>query len=512
MKRGLLSLWLLPALSGACLPFSFAPYYFWPIVFPALWLIFRTFAFGNVKQALLQGWCFGLGYFGVGVSWVYVSIHDHGNAHIPLAIGLTAVFVAAIALFPAVQFSLTAKLSRSVHCITNLVILIAMWVLFEWVRSWLFTGFPWLFLGNAFIDTPLAGWAPIVGVYGISLLVLGSAAALYLAWHYRRRKILVATVAPLIMLWISGQILTQTHWTTPSPQAFKVSMVQANIPQEEKWLPANRSRITKDYLDMTGSLWDSDLIIWPETALPYFKHQAADFLAKLDEKALETHTTLAMGILSAEFNELGEATIYNSFTIVGEGEGLYNKQKLVPFGEYVPLENELRGLIQFFNLPMSDMAKGSEQQVSLKFKEARLMPLICYEVVYPDFVAGYAKSAEVLVTVSNDSWFGDSIGPHQHLQIAQMRALETRKYMLRSTNNGITAIIDPWGKVIAQAPQFEKTILQGEAYLEYGETPFVMAGSTPVIVLSLVLIIGAYWRAHNRRTAKTGRQEQLSAG
>jgi len=512
MKRGLLSIWLLPALAGASLPFSFAPYYFWPIAFPSLWLIFRTFAYGNVKQALLQGWSFGLGYFGVGVSWVYISIHEHGNAPIPLAIGLTVVFVAAIALFPAVHFSLAAKLSRSVHCTTNLVIFIAMWVLFEWVRSWLFTGFPWLYLGNAFIDTPLAGWAPITGVYGVSLLVLGSAGATYLAWHYRRVKILLATAASLMTIWISGQILTQIHWTTPSPQAFKVSMVQANTPQEEKWLPTNRRRITKDYLDMTNSLWDSDLIIWPETALPYFKHQAAVYLEKLDKKALETHTTLAMGILSAEFNKRGEATIYNSFTIVGQGEGLYHKQKLVPFGEYVPLESELRGLIQFFNLPMSDMAKGSKQQTSLKFGNSRLMPLICYEVVYPDFVAGYAQTAEVLVTVSNDSWFGGSIGPHQHLQIAQMRALETQKYMLRSTNNGISAIIDSSGRVTAQAPQFEKTVLTGKAYLEHGETPFVITGSTPVIVLLFILIIGAYWQARRRHPAKTGSHEQLSAG
>ncbi len=511
MKRGMLSIWLLPAIAGACLPFSFAPYYFWPIAFPALGLLYRFFAYSNVKQALIQGWTFGLGFFGVGVSWVYVSIHEHGNAPIPLALALTALFVAAIAIFPAVQFALTAKLSRSIHSITNLIIFISMWVLFEWIRSWLFTGFPWLYLGNAFIDTPLAGWAPIAGVYGVSLLSLLSVACLYLAWHYRRKEIVISATGLLLAIWLGGAFLGQVRWTDPAPNSFKVSMVQANIPQEEKWLPANRSRITRDYLDLTDTLWGSDLIIWPETALPYFKHQAESFLAKLDKKARETNTALAMGILSADFNSLGEATIYNSFTIVGLGEGLYNKQKLVPFGEYVPLEEQLRGLIQFFNLPMSDMAKGSDQQTSLKFGNAHLMPLICYEVVYPDFVAAYAQTADILVTVSNDSWFGASIGPHQHLQIAQMRALETQKYMLRSTNNGITAIIDPWGQVMTKAAQFEKTVLTGEARLQKGETPFVKTGSTPVLLLVFGILSGACWHARKKVSAKSDSKEQLSA-
>ncbi|WP_020409694.1 apolipoprotein N-acyltransferase [Hahella ganghwensis] len=508
MKKSLTTNWILPALSGAILPFCFAPYDLWPLAFPAIWLLLQIFAYDNVRQSLLQGWSFGLGFFGVGVSWVYVSIHDHGGASAPLAVALTALFVAAIALFPALQFALTARLISSSKGaqsqIGRLLILISVWVLFEWVRSWLLTGFPWLYLGTAFIDTPLAGWAPVVGVYGVSLIALLTAAATYACWQHRNRALQTAAILSLVALWAGGASLNTEQWTQPLDDTFTVSMVQANIPQEEKWLPANRNRITQEYLQMTEGLWDSDLILWPETALPFFQHQAANLIDQLDQRAKNSDTTLAMGILSAEFDNAGEATVYNSFAIIGDGEGLYNKQKLVPFGEYVPLESQLRGLIQFFNLPMSDMAKGAKNQNSLRFGQHRLMPLICYEVVYPDFVASYARQAELLVTVSNDSWFGASIGPHQHLQIAQMRALETRKYMLRSTNNGITAIIDPFGNITSRAPQFEKTILTGQAALRKGETPFVITGSWPTLTLCVLLVAGACLSARRASAAAPG--------
>ncbi len=516
MIRSLTSILIIPAMAGALLPFCFAPYDLWPLAFPAIFLLLHFTTYDSLLRSLAQGWSFGLGFFGVGVSWVYVSIHDHGGASIPLALSLTALFVAGIALFPALQFVLTAKLvatAKKPLGITGRTLLFtSVWVLFEWFRSWFLTGFPWLYLGNAFIDTPLAGWAPITGVYGISLFILLTAAAIYLCWHYRQKKLLINTLLLIGSLWGGGALLKSVEWTQALDEPFTVSMVQANIPQDEKWEPSNRGWITKDYLDLTNDLWSSDLIIWPETALPYFQHQAANLLSQLDQKAKDTNTTLAMGILSAEFDKSGKATVYNSFSVIGNGEGLYNKQKLVPFGEYVPLEEQLRGLIRFFNLPMSDMAKGSTEQGSLHYGRNRLMPLICYEVVYPDFVADHARQAELLVTVSNDSWFGASIGPHQHLQIAQMRALETRKYMLRSTNNGITAIIDPFGKITDRIPQFERTTLTGQARLRSGETPFVLTGSWPSLIICALIVIGILRTRRLAESPQLDKATQLSKG
>ncbi|OZG72388.1 apolipoprotein N-acyltransferase [Hahella sp. CCB-MM4] len=516
MIRSLTSIFIIPAVAGALLPFCFAPYDIWPLAFPAIFLLLHFTTYDSLLRSFAQGWSFGLGFFGVGVSWVYVSIHDHGGASMPLALALTSLFVAGIALFPALQFVLTAKLAAAAKKPLNItartLLFISVWVLFEWVRSWFLTGFPWLYLGNAFIETPLAGWAPITGVYGVSLFILLTTAGGYLYWHYRQKKLLINVLLFIGLLWGSGALLKSVEWTKALDDPFTVSMVQANIPQDGKWEPFNRDWITKDYLDLTSDLWSSDLIIWPETALPYFQHQATKLITKLDQQAKDTNTTLAMGILSAEFDKSGKATVYNSFSVIGNGKGLYNKQKLVPFGEYVPLEDQLRGLIRFFNMPMSDMAKGSSEQSSLRYGKHRLMPLICYEVVYPDFVAEHARQAELLVTVSNDSWFGASIGPHQHLQIAQMRALETRKYMLRSTNNGITAIIDPFGNITNRAPQFERTTLTGQARLRSGETPFVITGSWPILILCALIAMGVLWRGRRAESPQLDREIQPFKG
>jgi apolipoprotein N-acyltransferase len=488
---------LMPFSAGVLLPFGFAPYYWWPLVFPAIWLLTESLYFQKPKLAALQGWLFGTGFFGVGVSWVYVSIHEHGNASAPLAFFLTALFVAAMSLFPTLQFYLTAKLTPAKNQIYNSLSFLCLWALFEWFRSWFLTGFPWLFLGNAFIESPLAGWGPVVGVYGVSTLAMLSALVLQWCWSQRQQPNVAISLIVVAVIWIGGWRLQSVAWTSQG-ESIKVSMVQANIAQADKWIPANKQSITRHYLSLTENLWGSDLIIWPETALPYFMHQAKTLLNALDSKAKSTQTALALGILSAEFKP-GEATkIHNSFTVVGEGKGLYYKQKLVPFGEYVPLESLLRGLIEFFDLPMSDLQAGTSAQSALSFRDKKLMPLICYEVVYPDFVASYARQADLLVTVSNDSWFGTSIGPHQHLQMAQMRALETQKYVLRATNNGITAIINPQGRIDVIAPQFKSTVLSGNASFRPGSTPFMLTGSWPVLTLLVLLACWCGFKVRKR--------------
>ncbi|AZZ90827.1 apolipoprotein N-acyltransferase [Hahella sp. KA22] len=502
MKSALLKNWVAPAAAGGLLTLCFAPYNLWFCAFPAALILLNVFQFGKVKPALAQGWAFGLGLFGSGASWVYVSIHEHGNASAVLAFILTAAFVAGIALFPMLQFAITARLTRK-RLSPGLegLVFIAMWVLFEWVRSWLLTGFPWLFLGVAFIETPLAGWAPILGVYGVAFLLWLSCHALNLSYRNRKSLTTLACATALIVgAWGGGALLQPIEWTTPRGEPIQVSMVQANIAQEVKWLRENREVITETYLTLTEPLWDSDLIIWPETALPYFSSQAGPLLKQLDKQAKENNAALMMGILSADRGEDARINIYNSFIALGQGEGSYNKQKLVPFGEYVPLESWLRGLIDFFNLPMSSMQKGSPTQTPIRFRNATLMPFICYEVVYPDFVAKLAQEPELLVTVSNDSWFGASIGPHQHLQIAQMRALENDKYMLRSTNNGITAIIDPHGRIASRAPQFQATTLSGKVELRQGATPFSRLGSWPILIIATLLLAGALLLGRREQT------------
>ncbi|MCL1477514.1 MAG: apolipoprotein N-acyltransferase [Marinobacter sp.] len=221
----------------------------------------------------------------------------------------------------------------------------------------------------------------------------------------------------------------------------------------------------------------------------YPQDKAGKIIDHINER-LGDNSTLITGIPWYGFSERLEGfTYHNSITAIGAGEGIYHKQKLVPFGEYVPLEKYLRGLIGFFDLPMSNFTPGPKNQSALTANGLRIMPFICYEVAYPDFLARNAVNTDLLLTISNDGWFGDSIGPLQHLQLARMRALETGRYMLRGTNNGVTAIIDNKGQITERIPQFERAVMAGEVYRASGSTPYMITSSWPVLTFALILIV-----------------------
>ena len=285
-----------------------------------------------------------------------------------------------------------------------------------------------------------------------------------------------------------------------SEQPLSVALYQPNIPQEHKWDRAWYRPILEQFEAAFKDSEGRDIILWPESAIPSPYYRARDFLDPVAERARQSESTLITGIPTRSAD--GES-YYNSILSLGQGRGQYDKQRLVPFGEYVPLEAWLRGLIRFFDLPMSDFSAGPAGQPPLRAGSFRVAPFICYEVVYPDLVAKAAREADLLVTISNDSWFGRSIGPLQHLQMARMRALENGRYMLRGTNNGVSAIIDHRGQLVAQTPQFVTTTLYGEAQVMLGRTPFSSLGSTVILAgcgLALVIMLLlqlAFWRDSN---------------
>jgi apolipoprotein N-acyltransferase len=265
--------------------------------------------------------------------------------------------------------------------------------------------------------------------------------------------------------------------------------MQGNIPQQIKWDPDFLKEQIVTYLTMTEPNWDADLILWPETAIPIPQDQAGSLIEHIAGR-LGDHGTLITGIPWYGFSDRREDfTFHNSIMAIGNGEGIYHKQKLVPFGEYVPLEGLLRGLIGFFDLPMSSFTPGPAHQPPLRANGLKVMPFICYEVAYPDFVAFNSRHSDLLLTISNDGWFGDSIGPLQHLQMARMRALETGRYLLRGTNNGVTAIIDHKGRIRQRIPQFERATLVGQVRTATGSTPYMQTGSWPVLTLALILVV-----------------------
>ena len=445
------------------------------------------------------GWYFGLGLFSSGASWVYISIHTYGHASPPLAGLLTLVFVTGLALFHALLFALYFKF-RSQNQALNGALFTAFWVLSDAFRTVFLTGFPWLFLGYGHLNSPLAGWIPIIGVYGISMIIVATGAVIALwtiPFQLTNTKLPVKLAITLLIAiaWIVGPTLNTIDWTKKREQTLSIALLQTNIPQELKWLPSQRRKTLKLLEDMTQENWGTDLIIWPETAVPMLFDQAKPLLDRMAKKASKHKANIISGIPYREYNKQTKATtLHNSVYSFGEGSGINHKQKLVPFGEYVPMQEVLRGLIAFFDLPMSDFRKGPSDQALLLSHGHQVAPFICYEVVYPDFVASRASEADYLLTISNDSWFGASIGPLQHLEMAQMRAAENGRFMVRATNNGISAIIDHKGQISAQTEQFVKTTLQSHIELYTGQTPFTKYGSSPVFIFSSLLVFLSLFR------------------
>ena len=484
---------------------GFAPFGFWPAAMLSIagiyWLLQRV-----PSRGWLLGWAYGVGKYGVGASWIYVSIHEFGNAAPPLAGALVALFVTGMALFPALQMAVWMRL-RTPRRLLNVVTFALVWVLMEWTLTWLLSGFPWLFVGYAMIDTSIAGWAPVGGVLLVSWgAVVSAVAALHGfgggnggttgngrergergAWPRRLQPgFLTLAVAP----WLGGALLAFMSWTRVG-ETLDVALVQGNIDQAVKWQPENRNRIIRHYEQLSAPAWaDATLVVWPEAAITTFRHEAAEDLARLASRArTEGDATLVLGIPDVHVTP-EQTSFRNAALAVGAGSGLYHKRRLVPFGEYVPLESLLRGAIDFFNLPMSHATPGPDAQPPLDIGVGDASLAICYEIAYGEPVRRDTRGADVIITLSNDTWFGRSIGPHQHLEIARMRALENGRTVLRATNSGITAVIDAAGRLQAVAPQFEPAVLEARADLHRGSTPYARFGYLPLVVLQSVLLVG----------------------
>ncbi len=489
---------LLALLAGTLTTPALAPFDCWPLALLSLALYYASLRDLAPRQALQRGWCFGFGLYGAGTSWIYVSIQQFGGAPAWLAALLILAFVAAVALFFALPAWLWARWLRLVQApCSNALTFAALWTAQDAFRGWFLTGFPWLYQGYSQLEGPLRGYAPLGGVWLIGFILALSAALLAslpgLCQRGRRPGVaLVLLAAP----WLAALPLNDRSWTQPAGETLKVVAIQGNISQSLKWDPQQQLRQLALYRDLSVASPQADLLVWPETAIPMLKDQAdrLGFLPLLERFARSRHTALVTGLPLRQPDAAGELHYYNALTVLGEGQGDYLKQKLVPFGEYVPLQDLLRGLIDFFNLPMSDFARGPDDQPLPEAHGYRIAPYICYEVVYPDFAAAMAARSHLLLTISNDAWFGHSIGPLQHLQMARMRALEAGRWMVRATNNGVTALIDPFGRITRQAPRFEEAVLSGEVQPMQGLTPWLRWGSWPLALCCAGLLLQAFLR------------------
>lgn len=480
---------LLLMLAGGLITLSLAPFDYWPLAIIAILIFQQSLQNVSAKTAMWRGLYFAFGLQLSGNFWIYVSIHDHGGANAFLASIMTVglcVFLASWLMplsYAYVRFIRHKPLGNTLG-------FTAMWIISEWLKTWLLTGFPWLFLGYSQLHAPLHAWIPILGTFGVSMILAYTATVI---GNVIDKKAWQAAIIVVLLLWLAPLYLKTLVWThAKSNRAYTVALLQPNTLLEEKWDPRFHDAIMQDLEQTTLSLQGTDIIVWPETAVPDLYHNAYDELQTLSRSAEQTNSAIILGIAS-KWYENKETVYHNSITVLGQGSGMYHKQQLVPFGEYVPLESWLRGIIRFFDLPLSSFRPGAKNQEPLEAQNLIIMPYICYEVVYPNFVAQTASKADVLLTISNDAWFGTSIGPIQHMQMAQMRALENGRYMIRDTNNGITAIINTNGDIVTEVPSFQKAVLKGTVYAYQGLTPVASYGTLPPVIFSLLLLL-LLWR------------------
>jgi apolipoprotein N-acyltransferase len=437
------------------------------------------------RAAAWLGFLFGAGFFGVGVSWVYVSLHDFGMMPAPLAVLATGFFCAYLSLYPALVASLQARFAWNA-AVRAIVLVPALWVLSEWLRGWLLTGFPWLAVGYSQADMPLAGYAPLAGVYGVSFVLVLSAGALAAAFVTHGRTLRAGAIGLAVVLYFGGGYFARLDWTEPAGNPVPVALVQGNIEQNLKFEPSRYQATLETYARLIRSAAQARLVVLPETAIPRF----LDSVDPAYLEGLASHARARNGdvIVGAPFQDVTGRYYNGGVTLGVSANGFFAKRHLVPLGEFVP--EEFRWIVGVLRIPLSDFSAARAQR-PLSVAGERVAMTVCYEDAFGEELIGQLPEATLLANISNVAWFGDSLAPEQHLEISRMRSLETGRYMVRATNTGVTAVIDERGRVTAQLPQFTEGVLEAQAKPFRGATPYVSHGNTPVLLLCVLLLLAA---------------------
>ena len=466
-------------LAGAATVVAFAPAGVYPLTLASFALLVQQWSEASPRRCFMAGFWFGLGFFGAGVSWVYVSMSEFGGMPAPLAVFATASFCAFLALFPASAGWLQARIPAPL-AVRVCLLAPAAWTVFEWLRGVIFTGFPWIAIGYAATGWPLQGYAPLGGVYALTFLSLVLGGAVFLL--FRRFKPALAASVFIVCIG-SGEGLRYIEWTTPAGAPFDAALLQGNVPQEMKFRPERYAKILETYARLAGES-NAKLIVLPETAVPNWLDQVDPaYLAGLAAVARRNDGDLLLGVAYRE----PPRSYYNSVISLGVSPPqIYHKHHLVPFGEFVP--PGFAWVMRMVDIPMSNFSRGSSAP-ALQVAGQRVAVNICYEDAFGDEIAARLPEATLLVNVSNVAWFGDSLAPTQHLQMARLRAIETGRMHLTATNTGVTAAIDRDGRVLTRLPQYTEGRLEVKAQGYAGTTPYATWRDWPVLTLCLGLLV-----------------------
>jgi apolipoprotein N-acyltransferase len=479
--------------AGASFNLGFAPFGWWPLALAAPAALFALIRGLPPRRAGWTGASFGVGLFAFGTYWLYTCLHVFGLVPVWLTLVLQTILVALMSVYVAALCYLSNRFWLKPGVTRDWLVLPALWVLLEWLRGWLLSGFPWLSTGYAMIDSPLAGWAPLLGVYAVTWAAVLVAAAINVVcmpglplW---RRGLAIGVAA---MLFAFPQLLARARWTHPEGPPIPVAAVQGAVPQDQKWQVKNRELTMQRYLRLTDEAWGSRLIIWPEAALPVLSTQIPDYLHRLKEQGRAHDADFAIGLV--DYQPATKEFFNGILVLAAADDGWYYKRHLVPFGEYFPVPAFVRTWLRLMSLPYDDFTAGSSRQPVLSAAGQKLGLTICYEDAFGSQQLKILRQATLLINVTNNAWYGDSTAPHQHLQIARMRALEAGRFLVRAANDGITAAISPEGKIIARLPQFQEGVLRATVQPMTGLTPYARLGNYPVVIGALLVLVISAWR------------------
>lgn len=472
---------------GASLALAFAPASAWPVAFLAPACLFLLWQGVSPREAARRGFLFTAGTFAAGTYWLYHSIHLIGQAPVWLALFLMLGLASIMGAYSALAGYAVARWAPSRGLGRWLALLPCAWVFVEWFRGWFLSGFPWLALGYSQFDTPLVGLAPVLGVYGVSLAVAVISGALIALLLGTQRERVLAGAAVVVVA--AASLLGRLQWTQPSGPPVTVALVQGAVPQSMKWQPSQLEKTMRLYAGLTGPQLGTQIIVWPESAIPALESNIREFLDSVRGAARASGSSIVMGLVR---HEPGSDDYYNAIAAWSPAEQWYYKRRLVPFGEFFPVPARVREWMRLMNLPYSDFASGSEQQAPLEAAGQKLAPTVCYEDAYGSEQRRLARESTLLVNVTNDAWFGDSTAPHQHLDISRMRSIEAGRPMLRATNDGVTALIGYDGSVVSSLPQFHPAVLTGSVVPRSGLTPYLRFGNGPLLALLFAGLAGPF--------------------
>lgn len=470
---------LLAAAAGALLAAAFAPYGVWPLAVLCPAVLLWLWQDATPRAAARLGFAFNAGTFVVGTWWLYVSLHGFGQAPVWMALGLMAGLVAIMAAYHAALGYAVARWLPQRGPLRWMVGAPAAWLLVEWWRGWFLSGFSWLSLGYSQTDTVLAGYAPVGGVYllGALLLVCGGALVTLALGTPRERG---AAAAVVTLIWAGGAWLAPLEWSHPSGPPVSVAIAQGAIPQDQKWQDDNVEATLERYRRLATEGFGARLIVMPESALPGMVHEYVDYITELYRLGQRRGSALVLGVLREDPDE----RYYNSILALDGAVHWYDKHHLVPFSEFFPVPPFVRSWLRLMTLPYSDFTRGAAVQPPLPAGGLKLGATVCYEDAYGSGMLPVLHEADALVNVTNDAWFGHSSARHQHFQIARMRALEERRYMIRAANDGISGVIGPHGEVVARAPEFQPAVLRASVVPRTGLPPYAHVGNALAVGLA----------------------------